>query len=232
MKTQHIIIMSGVLAALTSLSVYAAPIGYTSASDFNTAISGMTSQTLNFDSQTVGTNIADGSSLNGITFDYDFDGLEMLVSDQYDTTSGDNYLGINDGSDESFFAGDSFTLSFDSTINAFGLLIISIDEIFDADFSLETSVGEVTSQASVQDTLADDSSVFFLGLYDEDGFDSISFSSGLFACDCFYFNIDDITTAWNAPTQPTTEVPEPATWSLLLFGLASISFRRRFLAKK
>ena len=41
--------------------------------------------TLDFDSLAVGTTIANGDTVGGITFNYDFGGVQMLVTDVFDT---------------------------------------------------------------------------------------------------------------------------------------------------
>jgi hypothetical protein len=225
MKIKNVM-LAGLLAVFTSLPTYASPIPYYDAGLFQTAISTMNSQTLGFDSLVLGNTIEDKSSLGGVTFEFDFGELDMIVSNKFAEHPGNNYLGINDEADESFSPGDSFTMSFGGArLNALGLYIITItdDEIWDGDFSLETSGGPVISEAILQRSLANGSDLFFLGLTDIDGFDKVTFSSDLNSCDCFYFNIDDITTAQHA----ATAVSEPAISSLLILGfMVLVSIRR------
>ncbi|MEW6990697.1 hypothetical protein AADZ91_08390 [Colwelliaceae bacterium 6441] len=211
------------LMLLNSLVAQASLIEYTSQSDFLTAISGMDSQTLNFDNQNAGDTIASGSSLGSLVFNYDFDGLDMIISDEFITSSGNNYLGIDDGTDQAFFSGDSFIINFYSSINALGLFIVSIDEIFAGDFTLTTTSGIVINSATSVTTLSDGANVYFLGLTDNEGFNSVSFSS--LGCDCFFFNIDDITTASITTSGSPTEIPEPASWSLLILAMLAPLYR-------
>ena len=205
------------LMLFNSLVAQASLIEYTSQSDFQTAINGMDSQTLNFDNQIAGDTIASGSSLGSLVFNYDFDGLDLIISNEFATSSGNNYLGIDDGSDQAFFSGDSFNLNFYNSINALGMFIISIDEIFAGDFVLTSSGGSVSNSAKSVASLSDGAYVYFLGLTDDEGFNSVNFSS--IDCDCFFFNIDDITTASNSTSGSPIEVPEPTSWSLLVLAL-------------
>ena len=50
---------------------------------------------VDFDTSPTGI-VASGSSVGGITFTYDFGGVSLKISDVYDTTSPDNFLGTDD----------------------------------------------------------------------------------------------------------------------------------------
>ena len=110
------------IAGLSALPVFAD--SYTSSTSFNTAISGLSGvTTANFDSDTTGT-IAQGSTVDGITFTSDIDGGigNLAIVNMFDTTSGTNYLGSDDPTTGAFFPGDSVTMTFSSPINALGFL--------------------------------------------------------------------------------------------------------------
>jgi hypothetical protein len=217
---------------LTAPQCQAGIMTYTSQATFSADVSslGYVSQVATFDSEVVGTIIPSGSANSGITFGYSFGGPQIKVSDLYSTTSGANFLGTDDGSDL-LQDGDDFSMSFGAR-TAIGLYLISVDTLFNGDFTL--TVGGSTAfldAGSVQQTLSDGSSVYFLGLID----DSSTFTSASLSTHggggAFTYNVDDIITA-----NDVVAVPEPT--SALLFAsmtaaLWGVSRRRsmRTLAK-
>ncbi len=203
-------------------SVQAASTSYSSQADFLNDLSGSVVTTADFDGLPAGALIPDGTSLGGATLSYDLGGYSIKIADSYATTSPNNFLGTDDGSD-AFYGGDSFTLSFDQSLFAFGLYIISADEIFDGDFTITTNGGQTASSLSIVDLALSDGDAYFLGLIEGDSslaFTSVTFSS--FADD-YGFNIDDVSGA------AVSAVPEPATYLLMtlgLFGVVGMSRRR------
>jgi len=189
--------------------------------DLTTA--GLTSSTLDFDSLSYGDIIADGDTVDGITFNYDFGGVQMMISDIYETTSPPNFLGTDDG--DLFLDGDNFSLSF-ATSNAIGLSFLTADEMFDDDILL--TAGSWTAgliAGDVQQTLADGSFVYFLGIIDQTntftGADIDTIGGGY-----FFYNVDDIVTATPAP------IPEPGTLWLLGVGLLGVGIVHRSIRTK
>ncbi len=186
---------------------------------FLAALTGTTS-TLDFESQTSGTTISTGGSLGGLTFTYTIPtgvgGDTMQVIDQFDTTSGSNYLGL-DNPDAAFFDGDTFTVSFDPNTTGVGLYLISSDPLLAGEVTLTTPQGGVSNTTNFT-TLGDGGLAYFLGFTSSTAFPAFTLASpgGGF----FVFNIDDI----------TTEVaPVPAPSALLLFGsglLGLLGYRR------
>ena len=167
-----------------------------------------------------------GDAVGGITFTYSLDGgtLDMIVSTGFDTTSGVNYLGTDDGGDEVFLSGDTFTMSFGATINAIGLFVIGTPgDVLAGDFELTAGAGSVFNDGTPETTLGDGGEAFFLGIIDTDGFTTAMLESfdpqqvGLFE-----FTVDDITTA-AAPAA----VPEPGSMALFGVGLLAMAARRR-----
>lgn len=84
------------LLGVTSTS-HAAVLTYTNQSSFLSSLSG-SSTTLDFESQASGSLINSGDTLGGITFDYSIGPppVDMMVTNDFLTTSGSNYLGLDD----------------------------------------------------------------------------------------------------------------------------------------
>ncbi|WP_375753899.1 hypothetical protein [Vibrio sp. HN007] len=209
---------------LFSFQVQAVLIEYDNESDFLTAITGLNTNVVDFESQSAGDVILTGSSVSGVTFDYFIDGFDLFVDDSFDTTSPVNYLGV-DVDDGAFIGGDSFTMSFASEQSAFGLFIHSADLIFDGDITLETDSGLIIDLIANVDELLADGEAYFIGFSTDDvleQFNSVTLSS--FQED-FAFNVDDITTA-------STVIPEPNTWSLILLVITALTFKKYSLTKR
>ena len=83
---------------------YALPMTFTDRTSFDNEVSNLSNsdiRVLNFEDSLSGDIILPGDSLNEVTFTYLIgDGmggeLDMKVTDQFDTTSGKNYLGLDD----------------------------------------------------------------------------------------------------------------------------------------
>jgi len=215
--------LSGLLVLLASTSVSAAPITYTSRAAFDAAISdaGLSTATLDFDSIASGTTIPDGTGLGDVTFAYNFAGVQITVTDgnqfggggPFDTTSPPNFLGTDDA--DLFQSGDNFVLGFEAS-NAIGMYFVSADTIgvalLDDDIALAAgSASALLDTLAIEETLADGSNVFFLGIIDPLAtFTSASVTST--CCGFFLYNIDDII---------TTAVAVPAPSTAALFAIAA-----------
>lgn len=214
------------LAGISALPVFAD--SFTSSSSFNTAISGMSGvTTANFDSDPVG-DIAQGGTVDGITFTYNINGGagSLAIVNLFDTTSGTNYLGSDDPTTGALFPGDSVTMTFSSDVNALGFFIISAGPYSAGDFTLTSSTATATNSSSVETSLPDGGQVIFLGITSTTGFNSATITLGPGAFELG--NMDDITTAEGTPNSGgggTTPAPEPETWALLAAGLALCALR-------
>jgi hypothetical protein len=212
---------------LAAASAHAALTGYTSKSAFDAAIAGLgAAQTVDFESVASGTTFASGTGTGGLTFVYTIAGPSTLqVSSTFDTTSGVNYLGL-DNSDTAFYLGDSVTIEFNRTVHAVGLYVIAGSDAQPGDMQLSVAGGAIGNGALEDILLGDGGRAFYLGLVESDigaGFTSATLS-GIASGDAFLaFSADDITSAVSA-------VPEPDGWALMLAGLgvtAAVARRRR-----
>ena len=213
-------LLLGTLASTMPLAANAALMTFDNEADFNTAISGLSSTTINFDSAAPGTVIDTGTSFEGVRFDYDILGLPLTVNDRWGTTSSPNYLGVDN---DAFYGGDEFTMSFSSAQSAIGLYIhtSTVTVLLDNDFTITTNTGLSIDFVANLDTPLNDGNAYFMGLYTDtpsDAFTSIVFSS---ISEYFSFNIDDITYA-SASTSPPTSVSEPSSLALLGIALAGL----------
>lgn len=207
-------ICSGFLGLVLHVPSEAAMI-FTDSGSFQAALPGI-GRTLNFDKVDAETVIPDGSRFGGIGFRSNT-GMDLIVSDHFDTTSPFNYLGVDDGFSNEFVSGHEIYFDFNGLIQAFGIYLIgSPGDIFESDFQLVAGGLSVFNEGIPEFTLADGGDVFFLGLIDPNGFSNARLNSFGDPDDPFFaFNIDDITTV--------SAVPEPGAFlllsvSFLLFG--------------
>ena len=187
----------------------AAILTFTDQASFLASLSG-TSSTLDFESQTPGSLINSGDTLGGITFDYSIGPppVDMMVTNDFLTTSGSNYLGLDDaGNFNLFIAGDSFTMTFDTPQNAIGLYLVSGDPLYAGDAIISTSVGSALNSDVVNIDLGDGGLAYYIGLTSDVAFSSATLQFDAAAEGAFLYSIDDIT---------VSAVPVPA--AVWLFG--------------
>ena len=184
-----VLLPSSVLAEVTT---YTNEMAFMAALPGSAVLSGT-----DFDSLTAGNIIADGETVDGITFNYSFGGgVQMIVSDAYTTTSEPNFLGTEDV--DLFRDGDNFTIDF-APQNAIGISIITADIMLDDDITLTfggTTVSLVA--ADVQQVLSDGSKVYFLGIIDTENIFGTA-DIGTIGGNFFLYNVDDIVLALIPP---------------------------------
>ncbi len=210
------------LVALTcAFAAQAAPNSFTQRDAYDAAVAtlgNVSKTTLDFDSLAAGDLIVSGATVGGIAFTYSLGGPSLQVRNGATTTSGSNFLGTDAGG--MLQDGDDISLGF-AARNALGLYVMSSDPLFDSDIRLTVGAFSASlSAANKQQTFADGTSVYFLGIVDSmTRFTSASLTTSHDgAGPYFLWNADDIVTAL-AP------VPEPETWVMLLAGLGMLGLR-------
>jgi hypothetical protein len=111
--------------------------------------------------------------------------------------------------------GDQLDIQLDRPVQGMGLyVIVENDELDPAFFKLTISGGKSVGSATSPLTILSDGSVYFLGIIDEAGFESVSLRSA--SIDDLVFNIDD------AVLLDTATVPEPDALMLLAVGASAL----------
>ena len=106
-----------------------------------------------------------------LTFTYSIPDYFLTVSSGFPTTSGSNFLGLNNDTltfgDKAFNLGDSFTINFGRKVNAVGLYVVAGDDAMPGDLELSTSGGAVFNSNSPL-VISPGNNAYFLGLLESD----------------------------------------------------------------
>lgn len=224
--------------ATTGQSAWAAPV--TSITAFLAGISG-TVGSLNFDTVAADTDLS-GSSLAfqggyGISLQFpasmsDENGFAVRpkVIGGNPSSSSPNSLGTDDIDNFNLFtAGTRFSLGLNLKVSAFGLSIITPDQMFDDDIRLLAG-GDITSlsvadRSNLGNFGGVDYFAYFLGVVNAGPFDTVAIDYGPFVVGGpFLYSIDDIRVA------DATSVSEPGSSALVALALtAGVCGRRRKL---
>lgn len=169
---------------------------YTGRSAFDSALPA-TAVVADFDGVQSGTVIPSGAAVDGIAITYALGGVSLKVTGLYPAVSGANALGSTDA--DVLQDGDDLALAF-SARNAIGVSIITKEALQDGDLALSAGgATAVLGAAAVQQTLADGSNVYFLGIVDP----AVAFTGATLATaggGHFFYNLDDLVTAAAADT--------------------------------
>lgn len=202
----------------------AAPLFYTDSSAFFAAIPGGAPRlgpqsVVDFDNVDAGTPITEGDLFDGVRFSSNTD-EGLIVTDHFQTTSGLNYLGLDDGFSNEFRSGDELTFGFADPVLAFALTIIgSPSGLLANDLQLVAAGGNIFNPDTPERVFADGGELFFLGVIAPLPFSSAQLISfGDPTAPFFNFNIDDVT---------AVAVPLPPTLTLFGLGLLGLGALRR-----
>lgn len=216
----HVVTASILGAALCITGrAYGLTTTYTDQLSFLGALPGAT-HTVTFDAQSAGISLPSGTNIGGMTLNYSISGgpppsaLDAMVTNDFLTTSGANYLGLNDpGNYNLFIAGDEFSLAFDQAVSAVGMYFVSGDPLFANDISIVTSSGTAFNGDAVDIAFPDGGLAYYVGLVSDTLFASASVQFNSAAVGTFLYSVDDIT---------TSTVPIPAAGWLFGSGLVAL----------
>ncbi len=169
---------------------------------------GLLSNIESFEGFAPGTSISSGSSLNGITYGFSSQGIQLMVTDHFFTTDGNNALGTTSGSAFLDYY-DSLELSFGLT-QAVGMHLILTDVALDAELFLTIGNDIVPLVSNAYEVLADGGLSYFIGAVSTMHFSSIKLMSSNDGSANFEYTIDEISWA---------KVPEPTSILLLVIGI-------------
>ncbi len=221
------------MGLLLALPGHAAIIAYQSQSAFDTAISGWSTSTTNFDGLVPETTYATGTGPAGsgftLTLGGGSDGFNLpAVGTGLWTTSGANYLGL-DNFDTALEAGDTLTFNFATAQHAFGLFVIGGRDVQAGDMRL-TTVGGFGVNGDTADLSSDNGDfAYFIGLVSDAGaFSSVTLDyATLGVGGTLPIAIDDVVLALNDGNGGNNPVPEPGTLALMAAGLLVLGLRAR-----
>ena len=146
--------------------------------------------TIDFDSLVSGSLV---NSINGVTFSSSVGpeyGFDLVVSSVFDTSSGENSLGVGDGGTEVFFPGDTIDLVFDTPVTSLSVNFISTSNTPPNTFSITTLFGSSSNGNTPDSVLADTGEVFNVMFTSATPFTSAQLYGG--AGGAHTYNIDDI----------------------------------------
>lgn len=168
---------------------------FTDKAQFENAIAGLTQGGEDFERVTSGTEYISGASIGGISFSYSIS-ENLVVVDEWEATSGDNYLGV--AGDRTFLSGDTLDINFDRPVHAFGLYVMGSPGDIHADDIELANADMLVQNAAIPDlNLLDGGEAFFIGFVDDSFTPHGSVSLVSNAAVGYEFQLDDMVTAYN-----------------------------------
>jgi PEP-CTERM motif len=180
---------------------------FTSSLAFNSATTGLTVE--NYGAYSAGTAVPSGSTLGALTYTFNTAaGLGGLITNQFNSFTGESLGAAQSGGQQFFFGGDAFTVTFPTAVTAVGIF---------ANVNLGTSFSLATPTVSLSNTVNtyDTSTFGFFGITSSTPFTSATFTS-LDANSTF--NIPEIEFG------SVAAVPEPSTWAMMILGFCGVGF--------
>lgn len=232
---------AAVLLLACYADAHAGLIAYQSRAAFDLAIAGWSATSTTFEAQAAGAAFGAGTGPAGSGFTLNYtsgsaSGLTPTVSDQFWTTSANNYLGL-DNPDSAFEAGDALAFNFGGGVHAFGLYVIGTHDIGAGDITLTTGASSVANAALAELQDGAGSFAFFLGFVSSDAstFSSVTLNDLTLGNQRLLgIAVDDVVLARNngGNGNPGTGVPEPGTLVLSLAGLLAFGAIARLRADR
>jgi hypothetical protein len=176
------------------------------------------------DSLSLGIIVTD-TMLGPITYSYAPSDYTLALTDAFPGISGANTLGT-DTEDGAFIMGDAVVLTFDRTVQGFGLVVLVEEKQLGSHvFKLTTDTGATARSTSVPYQSIAGGDAYFIGVVDEDGMDSVMLTS--VALDDFPFSVDGLVLV------DTAKLPEPgaALAGCVAIGLVAALRRRSRLTR-
>jgi hypothetical protein len=200
----------GFILLAASTGANAAVITYTNSTSFFNALGSNPFFTETYEGLPVNSTIADGTTINGITYTTFPAGTDGRIDNLYNRI-GNQSLALQRGADATafFLSGDSMTVNFASFENAVGIFFNANPSPVGS-LTISTSEGVAGSGAAY-----DFSTLYFVGLISDTPFSSATIGGGANAS---VFNLDNLTVA---------AIPEPVTLSVFGVGLAGAAALRR-----
>ncbi len=206
------------LLVITPTASSAATTIYRDPGSFFAALGSSSAQTEDYESTALGTTIAPGTALNGITYGFS-DGRTGRIGNDYNNIG---TRGLYPLGDPNFFdAGQSFSVTFAAPVLAVGGYFNVAPS--PSNTLRLTAAGTVADGGGPGD-FADLTTFYFLGIISTTSFSTATF--GVEADAPSGYNFDNLVYA-AAPTVGPV-VPEPATWLMMLsgFAFAGVALRR------
>jgi hypothetical protein len=209
---------AGLLLA-ASVAANASLAGFTDEASFQAATTGLPAEWTNFDTLGAGDPVAGGA---GFSLSVSAAGSLAVVATGFWTTSGVNYLGLNNV-DGQFLNGDLLTFTFARPATAFGVYVVGGSDLANpafTDVGVQLTTGAFSVSTSKLPDRADGqgSFAFFIGVVGTGStLNSVTLSG--FSPGLLEYAVDDV--------RVVSSVPESASGQLLALGLLGLAAWRR-----